>query len=441
MQCYLCGGDAVERMALCIYCAIKELPKLEIEGTRIAERCSTCLRYSIPPLGWVHLRYEGPEMLSYLLKKVPGIEKIALKEAEFVHSEEHSKKLCVMVKIDRSKELKEYEIEHSEEVLLHWRIRPKHCLDCARIASNQTWSSVVQLRQKSNSKRTLLVIEQAILKAGLHHETTDIKGVADGIDFFFRGRTPALKLIRFIEKMHPARTKSSEELVKMDKKSHNSRYKFAYSIEIPGVNKDDLVYLPKELAKKLSLDRVCIVWRVAKSISLIDSRGYVKELGKIEYFKYAKEIKVIASEKSLVTLEVVEAQGEYKRKTPTQRETETLNYGKNVMEDIVLLRNTGEFVETKTFLKGLSAGEKVLGYDVEDLYTDIELGVSVIPVKREIMIGRNWRIRRLSGVAHADKDVEMLIDEAQNNPSLLKSINLYDENNELVEKVRMLKVS
>jgi nonsense-mediated mRNA decay protein 3 len=45
------------------------------------------------------------------------------------------------------------------------------------------------------------------------------------------------------------RSKSSEQLLSSDTHSNTANYKFTYSVEIVPVCKDDLVVIPKELAK------------------------------------------------------------------------------------------------------------------------------------------------------------------------------------------------
>lgn len=45
------------------------------------------------------------------------------------------------------------------------------------------------------------------------------------------------------------RTKGSEQLISNDTHSNTSNYKFTYSVEIVPICKDDLVVVPKPLAK------------------------------------------------------------------------------------------------------------------------------------------------------------------------------------------------
>ncbi|OAG29660.1 nonsense-mediated mRNA decay protein 3 [Nematocida displodere] len=458
MRCCLCSSEMVaEGMSMCFTCAVRELPSLNVETRKYVDRCSTCMRYSVPPSGWIHLRYEGPEMLAYLLKKTPELARLKLADAFFNHSEEHSKRVRITVSFDRSSELREYSQEHIETTEIVWTIRGKHCLDCARAASNQTWSSVVQLRQKSAYKSTLLIMEQAILKAGLHNETTDIKGVQDGIDFFFNAKTPALKLVRFIEETLPARVKYSEQLVTLDKKSSNSRYKLTFSVEVANLNKNDLIHLPEKLAKKLALSQVCAVLRVSKFISFVDTRGTVKDVGKIDFFKHINEITLLSTDKDLIAFDVAEIEDQYRQSPKTSQnpkspqnpksskssstpEAETLNYGKNSQRSVVLVKEDGEMVSAQTFLANVSEGTSLLGYDLSNLHTNLEIDSPIFVLKKKVLIDEKWRIRRITGEVHSHGDARALLEELREFPALCKSVNVYDENNRLVDDFKSLRL-
>ncbi|EIJ89376.1 60S ribosomal export protein NMD3 [Nematocida parisii] len=493
MRCCLCGSESMFDTSMCYECTVRELPKLSIDTTREVDRCGTCMRYSVPPSGWTTLRFEGPEMLAYLLKKVPELARMKLVDAYFIHSEEHSKRVRMRISIDRTGELNMCSVEYSQELEIMWVIKGKHCLDCARAASNQTWNCVVQLRQKSELKQTLLLLEQSILKAGLHEECTDIKGEQDGIDFFYMSRTACLKLVRFIEESVPTKVKSSEQLVKLDKKSNNSRYKFAYSVEIPALNLNDLLYVPVPLCKKLSLTEMCIVLRISKSVLLADSKGQVKDLSRIDYFKYSKSIRVLGSSKAQSKFEVVEVDGYHKPSKSTQttqghtRSNNSsginndqghtrsnsgisnistssgisstsgissisndqghtssgtrgihLNFGRNMVYDVLLLKSDGELVNTKTLVKGLVPGDSVVGYDLMNLNTNLDIEGSIVLLKKESEITSKWKIKRICGGYQTESTSAMIIDAVRNDPSLLKTVNIYDENNQLIKGIKHL---
>lgn len=445
MACYMCGEEIEHGYRACHRCAMRELPKVQIETSRSVDRCSTCLRYSVPPSGWTVLGYEENNMLRYLLKKIPELARYKLVKAEFAHSEEHSKRLRLSLHLDRSAELAEHGAYEGvvEEVGVVWVIKGKHCLDCAREASKQTWSSVVQLRQKSANKSTLLLLEQAILGAGLHSETTDIKGVANGIDFFYKHRTPALRLVRFVEERVPALAKGSEQLVKMDKQSAESRYKFAYSVEIPSINRHDLVFLPEKLARGHALARLCAVIKVTKLISLVDCYGSLKDINKIEYFKHARHIQVLGTEKQLVPFTVVEVEGG-KSGAKKAVADNVLVYGQNATRAVTVLKEDGSLERTNTFVSGLEEEETVLGYDLTNFHTELDLNSSLFLVKKELKINENWRIKRLTQPLQGSSDptgFRALLEEIKHSPQLRRTVEVYDEYNRLVKDFSQFKVT
>jgi nonsense-mediated mRNA decay protein 3 len=430
---------------MCSLCRIAGLSPLGIGRQQFAERCSTCTRYNIPPGGWATFDKESPEMLAYLLRRIAGLGKMHLVDAYFLHAEEHSKKIRLALIIDRTEELEG--VEHREEIEVVYTIRSKQCLECARIAAKQTWNAVVQLRQRSENKRTLLQVEQSVMKAMLHRETTEIKGRADGIDFFFKTKTPALKLVRYIEGISPARSKSSEELVKLDKKSKNSsRYKLAFSVEILALDKDDLVVLPEKMASKLGLGAMVVVLKAAKTLSVIDTFGTVKDLGMPEYARNERDIRVIGTSRNLKEFVVIESSS---RKQSTLRGDTTLSYGRNDLDDLYVVRSDGgcndESVHTKSFVKGVSDGMKVFGYDLrgqnlEGVVDEKRMNFDVIVIRRVANENKKWRLRRIIP-GPADSQVEkMLICDIAEDPALRKEIDIYDESDRLVSEFERLNV-
>lgn len=396
------------------------------------------MRYSVPPSAWVQLPYESPDMLSYLLRKIPEISKLNVTDAYFIHSEEHSKRLVTVIHYDRTHELPgRASGTHVEKREVEWVIKSMPCLECTRIASNQTWSSVVQVRQKSKSKKALLLLEQSILKAGLHDETTDIKGVQDGIDFFYNAKTPALKLVRYIEEQFPSRVKISERLVKLDKKSNNSRYKFAYSIEIPALNRNDLVHLPEALAKKLALGQLCTVLRMSKIISLADTFGQVKDLNRIDYYQHARAISIVRTEQDIQSFEVVEIQNGKLDKVVYDSQ---LNYGANPTQEVLLLKKNGEMVNTRTHIHNIDVGSEVAGYDLSTLHISTELTTDVVLLRKNISIDQNWRIRKLGGGYRSSADSAALLSDIHDDPKLLSRVEVYNEHEELVRSFGALQV-
>ncbi|KGO65563.1 Uncharacterized protein PITC_018810 [Penicillium italicum] len=147
----------------------------------------------------------------------------------------------------------------------------QQCSGCAKSYTHHSWEASVQVRQKVPHKRTFLYLEQLILKHNAHKDTVNIKEVHEGLDFFFAKRNEAERMLSFLEKNIPVRSKKSHELISMDIHTSNASYKFNFSVEIIPICKDDLVALPIKLARSLSdISPLAICNRVGTTINLLD---------------------------------------------------------------------------------------------------------------------------------------------------------------------------
>lgn len=72
------------------------------------------------------------------------------------------------------------------------------CDDCKKEFTPHLWGACVQLRQKVPHKRTFFFVEQMILKHQAHDKCLNIKEAEEGLDFFFKNRSHALRMIDFL---------------------------------------------------------------------------------------------------------------------------------------------------------------------------------------------------------------------------------------------------
>ena len=115
--------------------------------------CTYCTRYERPP--WINCERESPELLAILLKKVKGLGKMAIKDARFVWTEPHSKR--IRVKITFIREINESTKVQQTEVVTFVE-RYTQCKDCKKQFTPHDWSSLIQVRQHTEHKRTLLAL-------------------------------------------------------------------------------------------------------------------------------------------------------------------------------------------------------------------------------------------------------------------------------------------
>lgn len=120
-------------------------------------------------------------------------------------------------------------------------------------------------------KRTFLYLEQLILKHGAHRGCLSIETFRDGMDFYFPDKGKAARFISFLEAVVPMKVKSSKKLISTDDKSNVSNYKFTNLVEICTLCKDDLLFLPKKLARHIgNISRLVLVKNISNVINVID---------------------------------------------------------------------------------------------------------------------------------------------------------------------------
>jgi nonsense-mediated mRNA decay protein 3 len=186
---------------MCVNCIRNEVDITEgIPKQATLHFCRNCERYLQPPGLWVPAQLESRELLTLCLKKLKGLNKVRLVDAGFIWTEPHSKR--VKVKLTIQKEVFANTIlQQIFEV--EFVVSGQQCDECTRLAAQNTWKAVVQLRQKVEHKRTFLYLEQLILKHNAHKDTTNIKETKDGIDFYYGARGHAIKMVEFLSAIVP----------------------------------------------------------------------------------------------------------------------------------------------------------------------------------------------------------------------------------------------
>lgn len=268
--CADCGTPITPNSAnLCISCLRNSVDITEgIPKQATVNFCKGCERYLNPPQTWVNAQLESRELLAICLRKLRGLNKVRLIDAGFIWTEPHSKRLRVKLTVQKevliSTVLQQvFEIEYI--------VQYGQCPGCTRLAAKNTWRAQVQVRQKVPHKRTFLYLEQLILKHNAHKDTINVSEKKDGLDFFYVQRSHAVKMCEFLASVAPIRVTSSSSVISLDIHTSTSNNKFTYSVEIAPICKDDLIALPKSLAKSLGqLSQLVLCSRVTNSIRLLD---------------------------------------------------------------------------------------------------------------------------------------------------------------------------
>lgn len=90
-----------------------------------------------------------------MLKKVKGLAKLELKDAKFLWTEPHSKR--IKVKIEYVRNVNENtRVQQSE--IVEFVEKYSQCPDCKKNFTPHDWNTLIQVRQHASHKRTLLTL-------------------------------------------------------------------------------------------------------------------------------------------------------------------------------------------------------------------------------------------------------------------------------------------
>eukprot|EP00164_Ancoracysta_twista_P001704 GFYU01002234.1.p1 GENE.GFYU01002234.1~~GFYU01002234.1.p1 ORF type:complete len:520 (-),score=194.37 GFYU01002234.1:43-1602(-) len=267
--CCTCGTSIEPNPSnMCVNCLRTQVDITEnIPKQQTIFFCRGCNRYLRPP--WVFCELESKELLMLCLKKLKQpLSKVNLVDAKFVWTEPHSRRL--KVKLTIQKEVFNGTILQ-QEFIVEYVVSGQQCDDCQASYTAHDWKSCVQVRQKVSHKRTMLYLEQLILKHNAQAQCLKIKEMPDGIDFFFGHRSRALKFVDFLQSVIPCKHKQSRELVSQDDKSNTYNYKYSYMAEIAALCKDDVCFLPQRVASQNgNISPFVLCTRVSSMLHFID---------------------------------------------------------------------------------------------------------------------------------------------------------------------------
>ena len=373
---------------------------------------SLILSYLSPP--WIKCELESQDLLSICLKRVKGLNRVKMVDAGFVWTEPHSKR--IKMKITIQKEVQANSILQSAFVV-ELVVENLQCDDCKKTWTPHTWNSVVQLRQKIDHKRTILYLEQLILKHNMHAKAINVKEQPDGIDFFFATKTHALMLNDFIHSQVVSEARQSKQLVSADISSNDYNYKHTYYIELAPVCREDLVFLPPKLQRELGgASPIALVTKVATLIQLLDPinrKSYT--LDDNSYWSHG--FKAICTRKQLSEFVILNVDEQYGAKSAKAAlnvskvdEAAHFNY---VDLELQRISDFGEN-ETRVFAKShlgnvLKIGDHIWGYDMESLNSFEVEGLKknlpdVIVVRKCYAQKKTNNKKRIWKLKHIDKE-------------------------------------
>ncbi|CDW73854.1 UNKNOWN [Stylonychia lemnae] len=460
IRCCMCGIMTVPNDSnTCINCLKSEIDVTEgISKQLILQNCKECNRYLRPP--WQQCELESPELLSLCLKNVKGLKRVKLIDAGFVWTEPHSRR--IKVKLTVQKEVMNRTVLQ-QSFVVEFTIQNQQCDECKKTYTPHLWNSAVQVRQRVDHKRTFLFLEQLIIKHKAADRAIGIKEVHDGLDFQFKNKADANKLVDFIANTVPTKVKQSQQLISHDLRNNTYNYKYTFSLEIAPICKDDLVILPKTLSNLLGgIGPMVLVYKISTFVNIVDIYSMqTYEIDQITYWKYQftalcgrdrlTEFVVINVDNADHDVNVSRAAAKQRFKMVSVEIQRKDDYGKN---DLTFTVNThlGEV---------LNYFDTVLGFDLDQMnMTELDefshlkreippviLVKKTFPKYRQKQKNRAWKLKHLEKEAidennHHKKDkannkhqrdYDLFMQDIEEDVEMRQHVDLF-KNDEVIEK-------
>jgi nonsense-mediated mRNA decay protein 3 len=449
--CCQCGTTIEPNAAnMCVPCIRGQVDITEaIPKQATISHCKGCERYLQPPGQWIKAPPESRELLGLCLKKLKGLSKLRLVDAGFIWTEPHSKririKLTVQAEVMGGAVLQQI-------FTVEFTTLGQVCDDCRRADAKDYWKALVQVRQKSEHKKTMYYLEQLILKYRAHKNANGVKPHHDGLDFYYSNESRARKMVDFLSQMLPCQYQHSKKLISHDTHSNTYNYKFTFSVEIVPICKDSIVCLPTKLAHQLGgISQICIVYRVTNAVHLIDpATAQVAELSSTIFWR--NPFGTLCSSRNLTEFIVMEVE-------PIIKKAKFSGQGsiseRHLPADIYVVKANaiGENpIHCRSHLGHLlNVGDTVLGFDMKntninddnfdkmkpDAIPDIVLVKKIYSEQKQ---KRRWKLRHFlpnADTASVTRDYEDFLQDLEEDPAYRESVNIYKDSMKWKDNVEM----
>ncbi len=426
IPCAECGqsfAPSITKTSICVTCLTKKNNITQgIPKSLMLPWCKYCRRFF--GSNWTLCARESKELLSICLKKINGLKKLRLIDAQFIWTEEHARrtKLKLIVEKDINSEIalqQTFEVEFYEVYT--------QCDDCKKDFTPHTWKANVQVRQKVKNKKTFLYLEQLMLKARIHRKAIKISSVKNGMDFFFKSKSHALKMMEFLKANVPHKTKESKQLVSHDTKSNSYNYKYTFYIEMPKICKNDLIIIPKRLTKEYGgVNNLGVCFKISNKIHLFDPMSMKKyAMNSDQYFNFEHEIEIIPFKENQTQFYVTDI---YQEKSQTFNLNTTLAHIdiRFAHVEVNRMSDHSSVIGTTHIGHILKHGDCAKGYDIKSLnrleeecnlsnqksLPDVILIQKFYPEKRKKR--RIWKLKRMQiEDEEEEKNIKMREQEKQ----------------------------
>jgi len=452
--CCQCGTPIEPNPAnLCVACLRIQVDITEgIPKQVTIQFCRFCERYLQPPQQWVQAALESRELMALCLKKLKGLNKVKLIDANFLWTEPHSKRLKVKLQV-QAEVLGGAILQQT--FVVEFCVAYQMCPDCHRTEAKDHWNCLVQVRQKTKQRKTLFFLEQLLIKYNATKDCVGIKPHHEGLDFFFATESKGKTLVEFLQTMIPIKYQHSKKLISHDVNSNTYNYKYSFSVEVVPVCKDNVVALPRQLAHNTGgIGQICVVNKVTQILHLIDPNTcQIAEIGASTFFKLP--FLPLNKFSDLVEYTVMNIEPVLAKDRNTFKGQGKVSH-KHILADCWVTK-TAELgvnddpVHCRTFMGGiLSIGDSVLGLDLrnsnvnnpelEKMSTeripDVVLIKKVYAEKALRNRRRRWRLKRMEGLPHMDtescnNEYVGFMEDIEEDPAMRQYINIYKDNTQM----------
>jgi len=229
--------------------------------------CKLCGRYQKNHKQWIKLAQNSTQFLKYCIKKIAKLNKIKIIDACFVDRGFTQQKFELVISIQKEAYTNEI---LQQSLVVTFLLEASLCEDCSKTRSKlEKWTASVQVRQHTEHMKTLIMLEQLIIKYKADLNCLQIKSKQQGLDFHFNKRSHSLTFIKFLKKMVPIRFHANNRhLVSHNNHNNKYEYKYSYLVEIAPVCKDDLLYLSNSVGLR-GQGLILVCTRITNQIQLI----------------------------------------------------------------------------------------------------------------------------------------------------------------------------
>lgn len=343
IKCCICGiYTKPYKGGMCLNCLSKEIDiSGDIPKNYEVFFCPDCGRYLTSSKTWIIVERESIEMLGMLMKFVRKIKDVDIKDAKFVYTEPHSRRIKIKIQIQKTTD---DGLILQDEVIIEFKEVGRTCNECVKKQINTSYDAIVQVRQKVEHKKTLFYLEQLILHNFCKDNELNCESVNGGLDFYFNSVVQANIFVSFVLKSIPGRAKTSTQLRSTDIHNSTASFETTTCITVPNLCKNDLCILnKKQYTMTKQIGNVLICHHISSSFHFINPLNGAKSVVSMDSFSKVP-IEPTFNSKRMITFMVIEIDEPY---VTVCRESD---FGVNDDKYI-----------TKTYLK-LEEGDEVSGY-------------------------------------------------------------------------------